>query len=129
MFAAFSRGSFESTDLGNGAVLPAPVLSQPSPQTGCARPRTCDSFALLRYRPGTDLRAAAARLIRLTTHAGCPPGSCVVISDQRPDDIRNYSRVRDTPWSSAASWPCSPWARSLTCSSPRCGGGAATWPC
>ena len=97
VFAAFSRGSFESTDLGNGAVLPAPVLSQPSPQTGCARPRTCDSFALLRYRPGTDLRAAAARLIRLTTHAGCPPGSCVVISDQRPDDIRNYSRVRDTP--------------------------------
>ena len=97
VFAAFSRGSFESTDLGNGAVLPAPVLSQPSPQTGCARPRTCDSFALLRYRPGTDLRAAAARLIRLTTHAGCPSGSCVVVSDQRPDDIRNYSRVRDTP--------------------------------
>jgi hypothetical protein len=71
VFAAFSRGGFESTDLG--------------------------SFALLRYRAGTDLRAAAARLTATTTRAGCPPGSCVVFSDQRPDDIRNYSRVRDTP--------------------------------
>ena len=97
VFAAFSRDSFESTDLGNGAVLPAPVLSQPEPETLCPRPRTCYSFALLRYHPGTDLRAAAAQLIRLTTRAGCPPGSCVVVNDQRPDDIRNFSRVRDTP--------------------------------
>ncbi len=97
VFAAFSRGSFESTDLGSGAVLSAPVLSQPEPETGCPRPRTCYSFALLRYRPGTDLRAAAARLITSTTRAGCPPGSCVVVNDQRPDDIRNFSRVRDTP--------------------------------
>ena len=97
VFAAFSRGGFESTDLGNGAVLSAPVLSQPEPETGCPRPRTCYSFALLRYRPGTDLRAAAARLITMTTRAGCPPGSCVVVNDQRPDDIRNFSRVRDTP--------------------------------
>jgi putative ABC transport system permease protein len=97
VFAAFSRGGFESTDLGSGAVLPAPVLSQPSPDTGCPQPRTCYSFALLRYRRGTDLRAAATRLITFTTRAGCPPGSCVVVSDQRPNDIRNYSRVRDTP--------------------------------
>jgi ABC-type antimicrobial peptide transport system permease subunit len=97
VFAAFSRGSFESTDLGNGAVLPAPVLSQPERETGCPRPRTCYSFALLRYRPGTDLRTAAARLTAMTTRSGCPIGSCLVISDQRPDDIRNFSRVRDTP--------------------------------
>jgi hypothetical protein len=97
VFAAFSRGSFESTDLGNGAVLPAPVLSQPERETFCPGPQTCYSFALLRYHPGTDLRAAAARLITLTTRAKCPPGSCVVSSDQRPDDIRNFSRVRDTP--------------------------------
>ena len=56
MFAAFGRGGFESTDLGTGAVLSAPVLSQPEPETGCPRPRTCYSFGLLRYRPGTDLR-------------------------------------------------------------------------
>ena len=97
VFAAFGRGGFESTDLGSGAVLPAPVLSQPSPTTGCSGPRTCFSFALLRYRPGTDLRAAAARLTRIVTRGGCPLGSCVVINDQRPDDIRNFSRVRDTP--------------------------------
>jgi hypothetical protein len=97
VFAAFSRGSFESTDLGSGALLPAPVLSQPEPETGCPRPRTCYSFALLRYRPGTDLRSASARLMASTTRAGCPPGSCVVVSDQRPDEIRNFSRVRDTP--------------------------------
>ena len=97
VFAAFSRGSFESTSLGSGALLPAPVLSQPEADTGCPRPRTCFSFGLLRYRPGTDLRAAAARLITSTIRVGCPPGSCVVVSDQRPDDIRNYSRVRDTP--------------------------------
>ena len=97
VFAAFGRGGFESTDLGTGAVLPAAVLSQPSPHTGCPRPRTCFSFALLRYRPGTDLPAAAARLTAISTRSGCPLGSCVVISDQRPDEIRNYSRVRDTP--------------------------------
>lgn len=97
VFAAFGRGGFEATDLGNGAVLSASALSQPAPATGCPRPRTCYSFALLRYRPGTDLRAAAARLSTLTTRAGCPPGSCVVTSDQRPDDIRGYSLVRDTP--------------------------------
>jgi ABC-type antimicrobial peptide transport system permease subunit len=97
VLATFSRGSFESPDLGNGAVLPASVLSQPEPETGCPRPQTCYSFALLRYRPGTDLRAAAARLIALTTRSGCPIGSCVVSSDQRPDDIRGYSLVRDIP--------------------------------
>ena len=48
VFAAFSRGGFESTDLGSGAVLPAPVLSSQAPTTGCPR-RTCYSFALLRY--------------------------------------------------------------------------------
>ena len=55
VFAAFGRGGFESTDLGSGAVLSAPVLSQPEPQTGCPRPPTCYSL-LLRYRPGTTCR-------------------------------------------------------------------------
>ena len=97
VFAAFGRDGFESTDLGTGAVLPASVLSQPEPETGCPGPRRVTGFALLRYRPGTDLPAAAARLTAITTRSGCPLGSCVVISDQRPDEIRNYSRVRDTP--------------------------------
>jgi putative ABC transport system permease protein len=95
----FSRGSFEATGLGSGAVATAPVLSQPNATSGCpARAHlTCYSFVLLRYRPGTDLRGAAARLSRVTHRNGCPPGSCVVVSDQRPDDIRDYAGVRDTP--------------------------------
>jgi hypothetical protein len=28
---------------------------------------------------------------------GCPPGSCTVTADRRPDDIRDYTQVRDIP--------------------------------
>ena len=97
VLASFSRGSFAATDLGSGTVLTPPVLSQPNKSSGCPAGNTCYSFALLRYRPGTDLRAAAARLTRITHQSGCPPGSCLVVSDQRPNDIRNYTGVRNTP--------------------------------
>ena len=97
VLASFNRGGFDSTDLGNGAVLTPPVLSQPNLSSGCPARFTCYSFALLRYRPGTDLAAAAARLVRVTHRHGCPPGSCVVVSDQRPSDIRDYTGVRNTP--------------------------------
>jgi hypothetical protein len=97
VLASFNRGGFDSTDLGNGAVLAPPVLSQPNLSSGCPARFTCYSFALLRYRPGTDLAAAAGRLVRVTHRHGCPPGSCVVVSDQRPSDIRDYAGVRNTP--------------------------------
>jgi hypothetical protein len=99
VFAAFGRGGFAATDLGNGALVPAAMLSEPSVQAGCSAAATCYNFFLLRYRPGTDLHAAAARLIAAVTAAGCPPGpeSCVVTDDQRPGDIRNYAGVQDTP--------------------------------
>ena len=97
VLASFNRGGFDSTDLGNGAVLAPPVLSQPNLSSGCPARFTCYSFALLRYRPGTDLAAAAARLVRVTHQHGCPPGSCVVVSDQRPSDIQDYAGVRNTP--------------------------------
>ena len=58
---------------------------------------TCYNFFLLRYRPGTDLRAAAARVETAVTRAGCPRGLCLVTTDQRPSDIENYTGVRDTP--------------------------------
>jgi ABC-type antimicrobial peptide transport system permease subunit len=92
---AFSRGSFSPTDLGTGALLSASALSEPS--SGCPASLTCYNFFLVRYRPGTDEAAAAAALITLATRAGCPPGDCVVTSDQRPGDIRDYTYVRDTP--------------------------------
>jgi ABC-type antimicrobial peptide transport system permease subunit len=97
VFASFGRGGFESTDLGNGAVVTAPVLSQPIPSSGCIGRLTCYNFVLMRYRPGTDLPAAGVRLSRVLLAHHCPPGSCLVVSDQRPNDIRNYAGVRDTP--------------------------------
>ena len=97
VFPSFSRGSFAATDLGSGAAVQAAVLSEPSPQTGCAGRTTCYNFYLLRYRPKADARADGARLQAAVTAAGCPPGSCTVTADQRPSDIRNYTGVRDTP--------------------------------
>jgi ABC-type antimicrobial peptide transport system permease subunit len=92
---AFSRGSFNPTDLGTGALLTASVLSEPQPPACLSG--TCYNFFLVRYRPGTDKASAAETLTALATRAGCPPGACVVISDQRPGDIRDYAGVRDTP--------------------------------
>ncbi len=100
VFASFSRGGFTATDLGNGAVVPAAVLSMrstPAQTTDCLTDATCYNFFLVRYKPGTDLAAAAARLTAAVTAAGCPPGSCTVTADQRPGDIRDYTGIRDTP--------------------------------
>ena len=94
---AFSRGAFNPTDLGTGALLTASVLSEPLQAGGCPASGTCYNFFLVRYRPGTDEAAAAATLTTLATRAGCPPGACVVTSDQRPGDIRDYTYFRDTP--------------------------------
>jgi hypothetical protein len=95
VFPAFSRGSFNPTDLGAGALLTASVLSEPA--SGCPPSGTCYSFFLLRYHPGTDMATTAARLTAAVTRAGCPPGSCVVTADQRPGDILDYANVRATP--------------------------------
>ena len=97
---AFSRGSFAATDLGIGAVAPASVLSvrsSPSVRGLCFTNATCYNFFLLRFKPGTNLAAAAARLNALLIKHGCPIGSCTVSADQRPSDIKNYTGVRDTP--------------------------------
>jgi ABC-type antimicrobial peptide transport system permease subunit len=99
VFPGFGRGAFAATDLGAGAAVTASVLSEPSPMTGCAGHVTCYNFFLLRYRPGTDTAAAAARLTASAIARGCPPGpeSCSVVTDQRPSDIKDYASVRDTP--------------------------------
>jgi hypothetical protein len=97
---AFGRGTFTPTGLGTGAVTNASVLSVlsvPNAVTLCRTKATCYNFFLLRYRPGTDASAAAARLTASITRASCPPGSCAVVSDQRPTDIKDYASVRDTP--------------------------------
>jgi ABC-type lipoprotein release transport system permease subunit len=96
VLAGFSVGGGSATDLGSGAVVSASVLSQPSPPL-CAGGATCYNFFLLRYRPGTSLHAVGARLKTAVTKAGCPPGLCLVTTDQRPSDVRDYTGVRDTP--------------------------------
>lgn len=93
---SFTRGSFAPTDLGAGAVVPASVLSEPSSTTHCTGP-VCYNFFLLRYRPGTDAVAQDEKLAAMQAAFGCPPGSCTITSDQRPDEIINYAGVRDTP--------------------------------
>jgi FtsX-like permease family/MacB-like periplasmic core domain len=92
-----TRGSFTGTDLGTGAVVTPPVLSVPSPQTGCPGPAICYNFVLLRYPPGASLNAHAARLRAAVAAMGCPPGSCQVTGDQRPGDIQDYTGIRDVP--------------------------------
>ena len=96
VFAAFHLGGNTPTDLGTGAVVAASVLSQPNPPF-CPAGATCYNFFLLRYRPGTDLRLAAAQVNRAATRNHCPPGLCLVQTDQRPSDIENFTEVRDTP--------------------------------
>src|SRR5208337_3146172 len=100
VFPSFGRSSLAPTDLGTGAVVPASVLSarsEPGATSFCGTSGTCYNFFLLRYRPGTDLNAAAARLTAAVTAGGCPIGSCAVTADQRPGDIEHYAAIRDTP--------------------------------
>jgi len=97
VFPSFGLYLLSATDLGNGAAVSASLLSVPSPPTRCTGHVTCYNFFLIRYRPGTDLNTAAARLSAAVTKAGCPIGSCIVTSDQRPGDIKDYAAIRDTP--------------------------------
>jgi ABC-type antimicrobial peptide transport system permease subunit len=97
VFPSFGLNGLAATDLGTGAAVSASVLSVPAPRTGCDGRVTCYNFFLMRYKPGTDLDAAAARLTAAVTAAGCPLIVCSVTSDQRPGDIQNYAGVRDTP--------------------------------
>jgi hypothetical protein len=96
VLAGFGQGTVIATDLGSGAVVRAPVLSVPAPNSGCPAGNTCYNFMLARYRAGTSAAAAAARL-NATIARLCPPEACTVTTDQRPGEIRHYSSVRDTP--------------------------------
>jgi hypothetical protein len=95
-FAQFSQATSAATDLGTGAAVTARVLSEPDPPL-CTAGSTCYNFVLIRYRLGTELGAAAARLQTIVTREGCSPGICLLRADQRPGDIRDYTGVRDTP--------------------------------
>ena len=124
VFPDFGLPGLSDTDLGSGALVATPLLSETMPETGCSGGATCYNFFLLRYRPGTDASTAGARLLAAVQHAGCPFSACTVTGDQRPGDIRNYAAVSDTPLVLAAvlavlavfrCWRCSPSARWRTC--------------
>ena len=100
VFPSFALVGMPSTDLGTGAAVSPPLLSAQSslpPGFGCNEHVTCHNFFLIRYKPGTDMNAAAARVTRAVTAAGCVPLTCAVYGDQRPGDIVSYAAVRDTP--------------------------------
>jgi len=95
-FPLFSQATAAPTDLGTGAAVAARLLSVPNPPA-CRGTATCYNFALIRYRPGISWPAATSQLAATVTRAGCPPGICLLASDQRPADIRDYTAVRDAP--------------------------------
>jgi hypothetical protein len=96
VLASFSQGSFTATDLGSGALVAASVFSS-APGNGCSGSATCYNFVLVRYRPGTNLGASAAHLTAVATAAGCPAPYCPAVANQRPKDIEDYTRIRNTP--------------------------------
>ena len=97
VFPAFSQGSFTETDLGTGALVAESVINPAGGGGGCTIQDTCYNFVLLRYHPGFDGVEASRALQRAVVAAGCPPGECLVASNQRPTAIGNYARVRNTP--------------------------------
>lgn len=97
VFPAFSQGSFTATDLGSGALVDQSTINPSGGGGGCLAPETCFNFALVRYGAGADGGKASASLQRAVIAAGCPPGECMLVSDQRPATIGNYARVRNTP--------------------------------
>jgi hypothetical protein len=94
---AFGQGTIVATNLGSGALVRSTVLSVPFPQTGCPGTVTCYNFLLARYRPGVNQKLARQHLAAAIHRLGCPPQVCQVITDQRPTDIVNYAKVRQTP--------------------------------
>ena len=96
VFALFSQATFAATDLGTGALVTSSVLSQPDPPM-CAGTLTCYNFVLVRFKPAVQQGVAEHQLASAVAKAGCPPGLCLITSDQRPSDIRNFAGVRDTP--------------------------------
>jgi putative ABC transport system permease protein len=95
-FPLFSQATAVPTDLGSGAAVAARLLSLPDPPL-CGGQATCYNFALIRYRPGASRPAVTGRLAAAVAGAGCRPGICLLVSDQRPAEIRDYNAVRDTP--------------------------------
>jgi hypothetical protein len=97
VFPNFGLSGLSDTDLGNGAIVATSLLTTTQANTGCTGHIACYDLFLLRYRPGTNMAAAASALLTATAKAGCPAGVCTVTASQQPGDIQDYASVRDTP--------------------------------
>jgi hypothetical protein len=97
VFPAFGLGTFTPTSLGEGAELTGEPLAAGTAGEGCPRGASCYNFFLIRFPPAAQVDAASRALATFAGSLGCPPGACVPVADQRPADIQNYERVRDTP--------------------------------
>jgi hypothetical protein len=97
VFPNFGVGQFTPTGLGEGAAVVASGLFPLGGNQGF-NPGEAYNFYLVRFRAGTNVAAARARMQSVVESAGCPPGqtSCLSVP-QRPTEIGNYSRVRSTP--------------------------------
>jgi hypothetical protein len=109
IFPFFGRGSFTTTDLGEGAALLPERLAAAAPPAGpasAAGPGTPGqspdiyNFVLVRLAPGRQRGAELAGFQRNLDASGlCTEqnGGCETAVQQRPGDILNYARVRSTP--------------------------------
>lgn len=92
VFPALGHGSFEPTGLGEGVAFTAGVLA-------VGEAADAYTFAMVGFRPGTDIKVAAARLEQNFNRLElCGFELCEVVTEpRRPADISNYARVRGTP--------------------------------
>jgi ABC-type lipoprotein release transport system permease subunit len=95
VFPFFGQGSFTPTDLAEGA-----AVVDATPAKGGF------NFVLITLQPGASRRSvmtAVASFNRQLAASGCPQDqACVATAAQRPVDVLNYARVRQTPLALAA---------------------------
>ena len=94
VFPALGHGSFEPTGLGEGVAFTARALSGEGNEATDAY-----TFVILGFAPGTDVKAAVARLQKKFNHLElCSTQLCEIqTSLRKPADISNFARVRGTP--------------------------------
>ncbi len=101
---AFGQGDFNPTGLGDGALLPGPLVARFAPprDAGGARPGTAN-FALVHVAGGAQHTSDVNHLLTAVAHNKyCIRGLWTIMTAQRPADIRNYARVESTPLALAA---------------------------
>jgi hypothetical protein len=94
IFPYFGQGSFNPTDLGQGAVVTAATLT---PQSSAAQGPGYN-FVLLKFAPGPRQAADMAAFERaMAPFCATVQQPTCVITDQRPNGASNYARIDATP--------------------------------